>query len=103
MIEVLQLGRQNGYECLNQAIEQALHFGTHDAAAIRYLLTAPHIASMALALLEDEPCEEKPTGHDLSNVQLSAALQRHYERPLPLLDGYDLLLTSHRTTKEVGS
>ena len=61
------------------------------------------MASMAPALLEDDPCEEKPAGRDLSNVQLSAALQRHYERPLPLLDGYDLLLTSHRTTKEVGS
>lgn len=94
MIEVLQLGRQSGYECLRQAIEAALRFGTQDAAAIRYLLTAPLIAP---APLENATCGQE----ELSGRELSAALQKHYERPLPPLDGYDLLLTGGHTGRQL--
>ena len=44
MIELLQLGRQHGYDRLTRAIHHALTSGAYDAAAVRYFLTAPPLA-----------------------------------------------------------
>jgi hypothetical protein len=41
MVELLRLGRQHGYDQLTRAMDQALHCGAQDAAAVCYLLTAP--------------------------------------------------------------
>jgi transposase len=82
MIEVLQLGRRSGYERLTGAIEQALALGTHDAAAVGYLLRSPTLETeniIAPGLVVPDPA--------------SPHFGR-YERPLPCLTDYDLLLES---------
>jgi transposase len=76
MIELLQLGRQHGYERLTRAIHQALTSGAYDAAAVRYLLTAPTLTV---------PCV-----FSLSPTELTPS--DYVTRPLPCLDGYDQLL-----------
>lgn len=52
MIELLQLGRQHGYDKLTQAIDQALACGAQDAGAVCYLLTAPELAYVTPTPLE---------------------------------------------------
>lgn len=84
MIEVLQLGRRSGYGRLTRAIEQALALGTHDAAAVRYLL-----------VVEMEQLDQAGSPPLLSSDAAALAntpLARHFVRPLPSLDSYDLLL-----------
>jgi hypothetical protein len=76
LIELLQLGRQHGYERLTRAIHQALTSGAYDAAAVRYLLTAPTLTV---------PCV-----FSLSPTELTPS--DYVTRPLPCLDGYDQLL-----------
>jgi len=76
MIELLQLGRQHGYERLTRAIHQALTSGAYDAAAVRYFLTAPPLAPPPVLSLS--PTELTPSAY--------------ITRPLPCLDGYDQLL-----------
>jgi transposase len=78
MIELLQLGRQHGYERLTQAIHQALRSGAHDAAAVRYFLTAPTLPV--------------PPVLSLSSTELTPSV--YVTRPLPSLDGYDYLLAT---------
>ena len=75
MIELLQLGRQHGYERLTQALHHALTSGAHDAAAVRYVLTAPPPAPPVLGL---SPTECAPA--------------EYATRPLPSVAGYDQLL-----------
>jgi len=75
MIELLQLGRQHGYERLTQALHHALTSGAHDAAAVRYVLTAPPPAPPVLGL---SPTECAPADYAT--------------RPLPSVAGYDRLL-----------
>ncbi|HRY16055.1 MAG TPA: hypothetical protein P5330_09325 [Candidatus Competibacteraceae bacterium] len=75
MIELLRLGRQHGYERLTQALQHALTSGAHDAAAVRYILTAPPPAPLVLNLLPTE-----------------CGLGDHATRPLPSVAGYDQLL-----------
>jgi transposase len=85
MIEVLQLGRSSGHARLRQAIEQALALGTHDAAAVRYLLSEPQLKQEVPAI------ESESTA--LIHLVLSQTAASHFERPLPQMDNYDLLLS----------
>jgi len=78
MIELLQLGRQYGYDLLTRAIHQALTSGAYDAAAVRYFLTAPPLALPPVPSLS--PTELTPSDY--------------VTRPLPGLDGYDQLLVT---------
>lgn len=82
MIELIQLGREYGYERLTQAIEQALVCGAHDAAAVCYLLTvAPHEGEAVAPLALDYP-------HGVL-------------RPLPTMSVYDQLLPRPAVSVEV--
>lgn len=76
MIELLQLGRQRGYDRLAQAIKQALNSGANDAAAVRYLMTADESAIVPIPLLSPEEVRRA----------------EYYARPLPTLGVYDQLL-----------
>ncbi len=79
MIELLQLGKQHGWERLKQAIEQALALGCTDAAAVRHLLSFGELARPVRG-----ECE---LGEGLAQ----------YERPLPVMSEYDLLLAAAET------
>jgi hypothetical protein len=74
MIELLSWGKQHGWDRLKNAIEEALELGCTDAAAVRHLL---NVGELARPRRED--CELHP------------GLQQ-YERPLPVMREYDLLL-----------
>lgn len=93
MIEVLQLGRGSGYSRLTQAVEQALQLGTHDAAAVRYLLGQSQEFSSGSSgpLVEALPA--------LSSTR--SQVVEHFARPLPNLSDYDLLLGSTLQPVEV--
>ena len=73
MIELLQLGRQQGYERLTEAVAKALEIGCTDAAAVRYLMQAARLDHQRVPRLE------------------IGALVR-YERPLPVVENYNQLL-----------
>jgi len=73
MIELLGLGRQHGYQRLEQAVEGALKMDCKDAAAVRYLITAETLERVHAPLVE------------------VPALAR-YDRPLPVMDEYDRLV-----------
>ena len=73
MIELLQLGREQGQAALRTAIETALTLGVGDSAAVRHLLAAPQLARAQPARLD---------------IGALAA----FERPLPTLGAYDQLL-----------
>ena len=76
MIELLQLGRQCGYDRLSAALEEAIRIGSSDAATVRYLMTTSPI-NCAPALLD--PGEIK---------------RREFStRPLPAIAAYDQLLS----------
>jgi transposase len=72
MIELLQLGRQQGWEQLKIAVEKALAHGCSDIAAIKYLMVAN--------LLEHKVAE-----------RLDVGVLSQYERPLPAVNNYDQL------------
>lgn len=74
MIELLGCGKQCGWDRLKQAVEQALALGSTDAAAVRHLLSFNEL--------------ERPAR---DGCELEQGLER-YERPLPVLSEYDLLL-----------
>jgi hypothetical protein len=76
MIELLGCGKQQGWDRLQNAIEQALALGCTDAAAVRHLLSFNELARPPL-----EGCE------------VGDGLER-YERPVPVMSEYDLLLTT---------
>jgi hypothetical protein len=73
MIELLQLGKQNGRSRLREAIETALTTGCTDAAAVRHLFHARDLHRV--------PCEAIDIG----------SLER-YQRPMPVVNQYDQLL-----------
>jgi hypothetical protein len=75
MIELLQLGRRQGYGRLRRAIEAALRLGCTDASAVRHLIAADGLAHQRPGLL----------------LEIGQALTR-YERPLPHVNAYDELL-----------
>jgi len=107
MIEILQLGRKSGSARLTRTIEQALELGTHDAAAVCYLLRAPELEALAAetapplhrTMLTGAP------GNYTGNY--TALMPQHFERPLPCMDNYDLLLTTtasqRQTHSEIGT
>ena len=73
MIELLSLGTSEGWDRLRAAVDQALSLGCQDVAAIRHLLVAGRLAKPAVAALE-------------------IGVLARYERPQPVLSGYDQLL-----------
>ena len=75
MIELLEAGPRAGWEPLRAAVEQALSLGCHDVAAIRHLLVAGQLMKPAVAAIE-------------------IGVLSRYERPQPVLSGYDELLTA---------
>jgi transposase len=74
MIELLHEGRKHGWERLKQAVNQALALGCTDAAAVRHLLVFGEL------------------GHVPVERFALDGLER-YERPMPVMNDYDLLLT----------
>jgi hypothetical protein len=76
MIEVLQLGRDHGYERLREVIEQALESGGSDVVVIRYLL------------------QPLPLAGTTATAALELGWLSRYERPQPSLIDYDRLLLS---------
>jgi transposase len=76
MIEILQLGRDHGYERLCKVVEQALETGGSDVGAIRYLLQIDQVAGTT------------PT------AALELGWLSQFERPQPSLGEYDRLLSS---------
>ena len=80
MITLVRVGLAEGWDRLVAAVEEALRLGVSDAAAVLHILRMPDAEQRrqyAIALAE----------------QL-----REFERPLPVMDDYDLLLAD---TKEV--
>lgn len=73
MIDLLTLGRVEGWDRLRLAVEQARSFGCQDVAAIRHLLVGSRLSKPAVEAID------------------VGALAR-YERPQPVLSGYDQLL-----------
>jgi len=73
MIELLTLGKRHGWDRLRKAIEESLALGCTDAAAVRHLVTANQLLRSRTELFE------------------VGALDR-YDRPLPAMQEYDLLL-----------
>lgn len=75
MIGLLQLGKRQGYEKLQAAVESALALGCADEAAVRYLL-----------LTESE--------HRPPQVAVEVGWLGRYARPLPVMNEYDQLLAA---------
>jgi transposase len=73
MIELLQQGSKHGWERLQQAVEQALDLGCTDAAAVRHLLVFGELTHAPVKRFALDGLER-------------------YERPLPVMSAYDLLL-----------
>jgi transposase len=73
MIELLKLGRQEGYGRLEQAVSWALSQGCWDAAAVRYLMSHDGLQGRRA-----DPIE--------------VGVLSRYERPLPEVGQYDQLL-----------
>jgi hypothetical protein len=73
MVEVIGLGRQHGYDRLQEVIERALVLGCADVEAIRYLL------------LESRLERARPEALHMPEL-------REYDRPLPSCGDYDRLL-----------
>ena len=73
MIELLSLGTSEGWDRLRTAVEQALSLGCQDVAAIRHLLLAARLSKN-----KAEP--------------IDVGILARYERPQPVLSGYDQLL-----------
>jgi transposase len=82
MIELLGLGKRHGWDRLKHAVEESLALGCTDAAAVRHLVTANELVRS-----RSEPFEV-------------GGLQR-YDRPLPQMREYDLLLGIVSTSAEV--
>lgn len=74
MIGLLQLGAQEGWDRLRQAVEQTLEMGSRDAEAVRHLMSVAGMAPSARQALAVE-------GRLLA-----------YERPQPSVEAYDALL-----------
>jgi hypothetical protein len=82
MIELLVLGKRRGRDRLQQVVERSLALGCTAAAAVRHLLTATELGRPRTELLELNGLER-------------------YERPLPLMNEYDQLLSIAASTAEV--
>jgi transposase len=73
MIGLLRLGRTHGYERLREVVESALELGSCDVSTVQYLMTAGQLDRV------------RPEPIDVGELSC-------YERPLPVLTDYDLLL-----------
>ena len=73
MIELLQYGKEKGYQYLQQAVKEALELGCSDLAAIKHLMNAKNLV------------------HPTSPI-INVGLLSRYERPLPQVKNYDRLL-----------
>jgi hypothetical protein len=73
MIAVLKLGRVHGSEKLRQAIESAIERGCFHLAAVQYLLTADQLTRTVPEMI-------------------AIGFLDRYERPMPVMTGYDQLL-----------
>lgn len=73
MIELLALGKRHGWDRLQRAIEESLALGCTDAAAVRHLVTANELS--------------RPRSEPFPLGGLEC-----YDRPLPQMQEYDLLL-----------
>jgi hypothetical protein len=80
MVELLLLGRERGYERLEQAVGTALQMGSSDSAAVRYLMMTD----------KDELSGKGGVQIRLEASDLGALVR--YERPLPSVQEYDRLL-----------
>lgn len=74
MIAVLKLDRVHGSAKLREAIESAMRLGCPHVAAVQYLLTADQLSRTVPEMVE-------------------IGLLDRYERPMPVMTGYDLLLS----------
>ncbi len=81
MIELLALGKRHGWDRLKKAIEESLALGCTDAAAVRHLVTA------------NELVRSRPESVEMSGLE-------RYDRPLPQMNEYDLLLSVTTTDAE---
>lgn len=84
MIELLLLGRQHGYQRLEQAVARALDLGCTDAAAVRHLM-------VTLSSPRGQRPEKLPP-QDLGALG-------SYERPQPEVNQYDQLLINFAGTE----
>jgi hypothetical protein len=75
MVDVIRLGREHGYQRLENTIERALALGCSDVEAIRYLL------------LESRLERAKPDAIQVPELS-------EYDRPLPGCGDYDRLLSA---------
>ncbi len=82
MIELLALGKRHGWDRLKQAVEESLALGCTDAAAVRHLVTANELG------------RPRTESFELSGLE-------RYDRPLPAMQEYDLLLGVTATGAEV--
>jgi transposase len=73
MIAVIKLNGVHGSVKLRQAIESAMELGCHHLAAVEYLLTADRLSRTVPEMVE-------------------IGLLDRYERPMPVMTGYDQLL-----------
>ena len=73
MIELLSLGASEGWDQLHVAVDQALSLGCQDVAAIRHLMITAQLNRPAVEAID-------------------IGLLSRYERPLPVMSGYDKLL-----------
>ena len=76
MIALVRAGSSDGWDKLIAAVEDALRLGISDAAAVLHLLRMP------------DPEQRRQYA-----VALAEELQQ-YERPMPVMDNYDLLLAN---------
>jgi hypothetical protein len=75
MVGLLLLGREHGWEALRRAVDRAVTLGCTDSGAVRYLLLHPEPTATAVPLTIEE-----------------LGMLSRYERPLPEMSSYDLLL-----------
>ena len=76
MIGLVRQGSVRGWSLLIAAVEEALRLGVTDGAAVLYILNVP------------DPDQRRKHA-----VELAEEL-RQFERPMPEMNEYDLLLTS---------
>jgi hypothetical protein len=74
MITLVRVGTVEGWDRLIVAVEEALRLGVTDAAAVLHILRMPDAAQRRQYALD-----------------LAAELAE-FERPMPVMDDYDLLL-----------
>ena len=75
MIELIGLGKQYGYEQLEQEVASAVSMSCWDVAAVRYLLAR-------------EPFQDRVS------EAIDVGLLGRYERPMPAVADYDQLLSA---------